>query len=29
MDLDAYFVLRMAMDEEDVDPIDDDIIYPN
>ncbi|ENQ3081194.1 hypothetical protein ACEOWG_004558 [Bacillus cereus] len=26
MDLDGYFVLRMAMDEEDVDPIDDDDI---
>lgn len=28
MDLDEYFVLRMAMDEEDVGPLDDaDIIY--
>jgi hypothetical protein len=30
MDLDEYFVLRMAMDEEDVDPLDDeDIVYMN
>ena len=30
MDLDEYFVLRMAMDEEDVGPLDDeDIVYMN
>ncbi|WP_277675312.1 hypothetical protein [Bacillus cereus] len=30
MDLDSYFVLRMAMDEDDVGPLnDDDIIYKN
>ena len=30
MDLDEYFTLRMAMEEEDVGPInDDDILYKN
>lgn len=30
MDLDEYFVLRMAMDEEDIGPLDDeDTLYMN
>jgi hypothetical protein len=30
MDMDAYIVMRLAMDEDDVGPLDDDdIIYLN